>query len=446
MPRNTIGRTAATAEIVDYIRTHSLPLSSEKDLEPLLRQIGGARCVMLGEASHGTSEYYLWRELISRRLIADYGFSFIAVEGDWPDCYRLNRYVKAYDDAGKSALDVLYSFSRWPTWMWAIREVVRLGEWLRDYNAGRPDAQKAGFYGLDVYSLWESMDAVIEYLKEYDPDAVASAKKAYACFEPYGREAQNYAWSSAFAPGSCQDEVIRVLRDLRAKLAAYPNDGRESRFNAEQNALIARDAERYYRTMIQSGPGSWNVRDQHMIETLERLLDFHGGGSKGIVWAHNTHVGDARGTDMADAGMFNIGQLGRERLSGDVALIGFGSHRGHVIAADEWGAPMTRMDVPEAPDGSWEDLLHSAGMGDRLLIFGGDYRESIPESVYESRGHRAIGVVYNPDRERYGNYVPTDLPYRYDAFLYIDRTNAVHPLHMPATELVEAPETYPVGV
>lgn len=436
------------SQLVDYVRAQALPLHSERDMEPLLSRIGSAKCVMLGEASHGTSEFYLWREAISRRLIEDYDFDFIAVEGDWPDCFRINRYVKGHDGDHETAHEVLSEFRRWPTWMWANREVERLADRLRERNVGLPRERRAGFYGLDVYSLWESMEAVIGYLQERsDPGAVEDAKRAYGCFEPYGRDAQSYAWSTAFAPASCEEDVVRVLRELRTKSLTPERGTSESgsgelRFDAEQNALVARNAERYYRTMIRSGPGSWNVRDEHMMDTLQRLLDFHGPDSKAIVWAHNTHIGDARATDMVDAGMFNLGQLARERIR-NTALVGFGSYEGHVIAADQWGASMERMEVPSGEPGSWEDLLHDGCGGDCMILFDA---ASIPEAAFASRGHRAIGVVYHPERERYGNYVPTVLPGRYDAFVFVDRTHAVHPLHMPSISVEELPETYPVGV
>jgi erythromycin esterase len=433
-----------TAELVEDVRALSLSLKGDRDLDPLMERIGDARCVLLGEASHGTSEYYTWRTRISRRLIQEKGFSFIAVEGDWPDCYRVNRYVKGAPDTEASAYDVLHAYDRWPTWMWANEEVVQLVEWLRSHNDSLVDEAKVGFYGLDVYSLWDSMHAVIQYLERTDPDAVRAAWQALRCFEPYAEDAQEYAWATRLVAASCEDEVVATLRELQRQTPPFREEGREAHFNAEQNALVARNAERYYRTMVRGGSDSWNIRDQHMVETLERLMQHHGPRSKAIVWEHNTHIGDARATDMARTGMLNVGQLVRERRAREgVVLVGFGSHRGSVIAATQWGAPMERMAVPPAREESWEDICHRAGAANQLLILS---RDSVPPRMLETRGHRAIGVVYDPAYEAFGNYVPTVLPRRYDAFLYLDETKALHPLHLAPREEHEPPETFPSGV
>ncbi len=374
-------------------------------------------------------------------MIREKGFSFVAVEGDWPDCYEVNRYVKGYPDSGKSTREALGVFDRWPTWMWANEEVVGLAEWLRRHNEGLLPEERVGFYGLDVYSLRESLEAVIEYLERVDPDAVGAAKRAYNCFEPYGENAREYARATAFVPTSCEEEVVGMLSELRGRLTRHQDDP-EARFDAEQNALVARDAEAYYRAMVRGGADSWNVRDQHMVETLDRLMHFYGPNAKAVVWEHNTHVGDARFTDMARHDMVNVGQLVRERRGEeDVVLVGFGSHRGSVIAGAEWGAPMQRMPVPPAREGSWEDVLHRAGEEDKLLVFS----DAGEDEFLEPRGHRAIGVVYDPAHERYGNYVPTVLPRRYDAFVYLDETRALRPLYATPREDAEPPETLPSG-
>jgi erythromycin esterase-like protein len=402
--------------------------------------------VLLGEASHGTSEFYTWRSEITKRLILEKDFTFVGVEGDWPDCYRVNRYVRGFPDSGESAQAVLHAFERWPTWMWANREVVDLVDWLRRHNDRAHPERHVGFYGLDVYSLWDSMHAVVQYLETIDPELARGARRAYACFDPYYDDVQDYARATALVPTSCEREVIAVLRELRSRAPEYREDGREAYFNAEQNALVARNAELYYRTMVRGGPASWNVRDTHMVETLERLMVHHGPRAKAIVWEHNTHIGDARYTDMARHGMVNVGQLVRDRHDHEgVVLVGFGTHRGAVIAADEWGEPMQRMRVPEGRAGSWEDVCHRAGGSDGLLLFTEEAHGGIPglEAPLE---HRAIGVVYDPRRERWGNYVPTVLPRRYDAFLFIDETDAVDPLHMPVRVEGEAPETFPSGM
>jgi erythromycin esterase len=419
------------------------PLRAVDDLDALIASIGDSRYVLLGEATHGTSEFYRWRDEISRRLIVEKGFSFIAVEGDWPDCYAVNRYVKGID--GGSAEEVLHAFARWPTWMWANREIAELAEWMHSHNRLLPSDRQAGFYGLDVYSLWDSMHSVLDYLERMDPELARHARRAYACFEPYEEDAQEYARATVLVPTSCEDEAVRILSALRSRASEFRDDGPDAYFNAEQNALVARNAELYYRTMVRGGAASWNVRDNHMVETLNRLMTHHGPNAKGIVWEHNTHIGDARFTDMARSGMVNVGQLVRQEHEHEgVCLIGFGTHHGTVIAGREWGAPMQRMEVPEARAGSCENAMNDAGIGDSLFLFPkGDAPET--ERLREVRGHRAIGVVYNPSTEHWGNYVPTILPGRYDAFLYLEETSALDPLHMRVLRDGEVPETYPTG-
>jgi erythromycin esterase-like protein len=432
------------------LRRRAQPLHDASDLDPLIDRIGDARYVLLGEASHGTSEYYTWRAELSKRLIREKGFSFVAVEGDWPDCYRVNRYAKNYPSSGATAREALHAFERWPTWMWANEEIVDLVEWLRRYNDQRrlSEDRRVGFYGLDVYSLWDSMRAVVDYLEHIDPQLAANAKRAYRCFEPYGEDEQEYARATYLVPTSCEDEAVSVLRTLRSRAPEYAQDGREAFFNAEQNAFVAKNAELYYRTMVRAGSASWNVRDHHMVDTLDRLMAHHqqfNPDAKAIVWEHNTHIGDARFTNMASAGMVNVGQLVRQAHDEDgVVLVGFGSHHGTVIAGEEWGAPMRRMSVPDARAGSWEDVMHQALTGDlraALLLFDGTVDGGVA-ALDEPIAHRAIGVVYEPDHERWGNYVPTVVPGRYDAFIFIDETRALSPLHLPV-KVGEVPETFP---
>lgn len=413
-------------------------LSNASDLDALIKAAGDKKVVMLGEASHGTHEYYTWRTAISKRLIEEYGFNFIAVEGDWPDCYKINRYIKWYQDAGNDIHTVLRVFDRWPTWMWANWETAALAEWLREHNQHIGIDRKAGFYGLDVYSLWDSMDAMVKYLDKEDRDAASSVKAAIHCFEPFREREQAYAYS--LKEHNCRDAVLALLKEIRMK-AQFLDGDREAGFNTEQNALIAVNAEKYYSSLIGFDNDSWNIRDTHMMETLDRLMKFHGPGAKGIVWEHNTHIGDARATDMKREGMINIGELGRKSYGEDnVFLVGFGSYEGTVLAGEAWGAPMEKMDVPPAREGSVEEALHLRGNTDRYMIFN---EESDP--LFDMRiGHRAIGVVYHPGRERFGNYVPTIMNQRYDAFLYIDTTQALHALHLPGGH--QLPETYPFGV
>jgi erythromycin esterase len=415
----------------DAVRSLATPLRSPADLDPLLERIGDARIVAIGEASHGTHEYYAWRAGLTRRLIEERGFSFVAVEGDWPDCYRVNRSVKLREGADEDPRDALDAFARWPTWMWANDDVVEFCRWLRGFNAGRPDEQRVGFYGLDVYSLWDSMHELIGWLREHEPEHVDQAIQALRCFEPFGEDGAEYAFVSRFGPSSCEQAVVDLLHELMREHGTKQFAGDpEGRFSAEQNAAVVAEAERYYRAMVQSSSESWNVRDVHMVDTLDRLLGQ--AGEKAVLWEHNTHIGDARATDMAAAGMVNVGQLLRERHGRqDVVLVGFGGYRGGVIAGDEWGAQMRRMPVPAARNGSLEAFLQDILGEDALIVVPHGDR---PEWLDRRLDHRAIGVVYRPERERWGNYVPTVVGRRYDAFLYLADTSPLQPLHLERAE------------
>lgn len=418
----------------------SHPLNTDEDLDQLMELIGESRYVLLGEASHGTHEYYTWRSQISKRLIKEKNFSFIAVEGDWPDCYHLNRYIKGYNNAGESALSVLSGFNRWPTWMWANWEIVALAEWLKDYNLHQEN--KIGFYGLDIYSLWESMSELLNFLEMKDPIAFEKVLNVANCFDPYGNEGQLYALSNYHHDISCEDEVVDMLTSLRNRMNSYKTDP-ESILDLEQNGVIMVNAEKYYRTMIGANTASWNLRDHHMNNTLERLMKFYGENTKAIVWEHNTHIGDAGATDMKDHGMTNVGELVKSNHPQEkVIRIGFGSFTGEVIASTEWGAELKKMKVPPARKESWEMLLHLTGKNKILLV-----SEELKQVDFLQKRipHRAIGVVYNPMAEFPVNYVPSIIPERYEAFIFIDETTAVHPLHIvPDAHLV--PETYPWGV
>jgi erythromycin esterase len=429
---------ASTGEL-DEIRSLASPLADAADLDRLLDRIGDSRYVLLGEASHGTAEYYNWRAEITKRLIAEKGFSFVAVEGDWPECFRVNRWVKLRSDEGRSARQVLAAFERWPTWMWANHEVADLLEWLRGHNSST--GERVGFYGLDVYSLWQSLDTVLGYLTDKHPDALQSARSALKCFEPFAEDPKKYAKSAGMVPSSCEDEVVDLLMELRSRPLRFDDDP-EAGFDAGQNAEVLAGAERYYRAMLEAAEESWNIRDVHMADTLDRLMQHHGPGAKAVVWEHNTHIGDARATDMARRGMVNVGQLVRERHSAEgVVLAGFGGHRGRVIAADFWGAPMRRMAVPEAPGSTHEALLHEALEGKPALLVFPEGRDT--PWLAARRGHRAIGVVYNAASERYGNWVPTVMGRRYDAFVFFDETDALQPLHAEPAQLDAEQQTYP---
>jgi erythromycin esterase-like protein len=412
------------------MRELAQPLDSMADLDPLLERIGDAQYVLIGEASHGTSEYYRWRAALTRRLVEEKGFAFVAVEGDWPDCFRVHCSVTGA--SGETPRAALEAFRRWPTWMWANEEVVEFCTWLRGHNADRPRATPVGFHGLDVYSLWDSLRALLGYLREHEPDHVEAALSAVRCFEPYGEDPQEYASATRFAPESCEAPVVRLLVDLRRQVAQDGGgDDETAAFAARQNAEVAAGAERYYRAMVCGGGASWNVRDHHMADTLDRLVVHYGDGAKAVVWEHNTHVGDARATDMADRGLVNVGQLVRERHGDDaVVLVGSGSHRGSVVAGDAWGADMQAMPVPPARAGSLEDQLHEAGLTRALFVH--PPAADQPAWLADALDHRAIGVVYRPEAERFGNYVSTVLGRRYDAFLWFDEAQALHALHAPA--------------
>jgi erythromycin esterase len=443
-------KTGESINLNKLLLDNSIELNNANELDELIEKIGDARYVLLGEASHGTHEYYTWRTQISKKLIEQKGFSFIAVEGDWPDCYRLNRYIKNYSDAGKTAFDVLHTFNRWPTWMWANWEIVALAEWLHKHNEGRSRNQKIGFYGLDVYSLWESLETIIKYLDKKDPKTKHTAINVMKCFEPYSdSEGQSYARATLIIPSTCEEEVIDLLMQIRKNMPAYDSDT-EAVMSAEQNAQVIVNAERYYRAMVRPGPDSWNIRDHHMVDTLERLMKFHGSKAKAIIWEHNTHIGDARATDMVREKTVNVGQLVHEQHEREgVFAIGFGSYKGTVIAGREWGDVMRIMNVPEAIRGSWEYLLHqlespkvSSRTADRIVFMSKEMKEQIGQ---KELGHRAIGVVYHPQYEHLGNYVPSLMPHRYEAFIYLDETSALHPLHIKPSGH-QIPETFPFGL
>lgn len=407
------------------IKKFALPFNTPEDFTPLFTAIGESRVVLLGEASHGTSEFYKVRAELTKRLIEEKGFTLIAVEGDWPSTQRINRFIKGYDtDLNKQ--NVLNVFERWPTWMWANEEISELVMWLEKHNKQLKDNRKIGFYGIDVYSLWESLDEVINYLRKTNPEGtdMAFAKKAISCFEPFNRHPETYAFSSIHISDACVEEVTKLVSSIRTNEKQY-KDKEEAHLNLKINALVAQNAEEYYRAMVRSDELSWNVRDEHMVEAINEIMDYHGKDSKIIIWAHNTHIGDASATDMKKEGLTNVGEILRmQNKRENVFSVGFGTHNGEVIAADEWGTTPKRMTVPPARKDSWEDMLHRHGATDKILLFDEENRAFFNNWI----GHRAIGVVYNPDFEAYGNYVPSKIGSRYDAFIYIDETNALSPI------------------
>jgi erythromycin esterase-like protein len=422
------------------VRSLAEPLTTIADLDRLVDAVGDARFVCLGEASHGTHEFYTWRAALSRRLITERGLTWIGVEGDWPDCWRVNRWVKGDADQELTAAELLAGFERWPTFMWANREVAEFVTWLRAWNLGRPEEDRVGFYGLDVYSLWDSLRTTIAWIEAHAPDALPAAMRAWQCFLPYGMEPQRYAWSTRLVPESCEADVVALLVAVRRRTPGWASD--DDAFDAAQNAEVAVGAEHYYRTMVSGDRASWNVRDHHMADTVDRLAQRHGPRSKGLVWAHNTHVGDARATDMAATGLVNVGQLLRERHDEDgVVLVGFAGHRGTVLAADGWGRPERVFHVPRARAASHEGVLHAALRHPAVLVFQEDRRGPW---LSARRGHRAIGVVYDPHREA-GNYVPTTMGGRYDALLWFEETSALRPLHHELPPREPELETEPSG-
>jgi erythromycin esterase-like protein len=411
-----------TKTIESSIKKHALPFEHNQHFPPLIDAIGEVKYVLLGEASHGTSEFYTTRTDLTKKLIQEKGFTFIAVEGDWPACYEVNRYIKGYKTSYSTARDALQAFNRWPTWMWSNKEVVDLIEWLKSYNETQD--VKVGFYGLDVYSLWESMEAIIQYLENTHSPELDQARKAFECFEPFHRKAEQYGVSAALYGEDCKQEVLALLQSLQTNRNKYEND-EEASLNLLVNALVTTNAEQYYHAMITNDNESWNIRDHHMVHALEHISTYYGSDAKGIVCEHNTHIGDARATDMAHAGLVNVGQLTREKYGEDhVYAIGFGTYKGTVIAATKWGAPYEVMTVPEATAGSWEHSLYKAGNGNKLLLFDAMNQHEFNETI----GHRAIGVIYHPEYEHLGNYVPTRVSGRYNAFIYIEETKALSPI------------------
>lgn len=403
-------------------RTHAL--DQYDDLDRLLENIGEAKMVMLGEDTHGTHEFYTWRHMITRRLILEKGFTVITAEGDWHDGYLVNRFIQNHPATGTSAADVLKTFKSWPAWLWANREMASFMEWLQKYNSD--SSPTVSFYGLDGYSLWQSLETILNFLAQSNPNALPIARAAYQCFEPYRNPETNlFGEPLPIVPKENQKEVIARLMTLRQtalKQFCEPEDDLCLRTTAQ----ILGKMEVYYQTMIQGGVPAWNAREQHMAEMLYQLLEHHGPDTKAVVWAHNTHIGDARASVLLDRGMYNLGELARHRSKpGKVYLAGFGTYRGSVTAASQWGARVEKMELPPARPGSWDYLLHRAGPSNKLL-FMHEFRE--PWFTEDRLDLRAIGAVYNPRLDAYYNYVPSELGWRYDAFLHVDVTSALRPL------------------
>ncbi|MCG2431314.1 erythromycin esterase family protein [Aequorivita xiaoshiensis] len=405
----------------------AIKLDNASSLDPLIAAAWDKKLVLLGEASHGTHEYYIWRDKISRRLIEEHNFNFIAVEGDFASLYKLNQYVKNFEGAGKSAREVLMQLNRWPTWMWANEEVVALAEWLRQYNDSLPPNKKVGFYGMDVYDEWVSKEMVLETLKKIDESSYNYVKLQYNCFNPYKGDSWQYARAVKDGKPDCEAATERVVTYIRNNREILENLSDDEYFYLLQNAIVVHNAEEFYRESIAAKDAvSWNSRVFHMRETVGDLLALYGKNAKGVVWAHNTHIGDASFTSMRNTGEINIGQLKRENLGKDnVFLIGFSSYKGKVIAGSRWGARMEEMTIPRALRSSVEYKLKKTGLDAFYLIFDEEDRK---EENLKVMGHRAIGVVYNPQFDR-RQFVPTIIPLRYDALIFFNETTALQPLH-----------------
>lgn len=412
------------------------------DLTPLLTRVGDARVVLIGEATHGTSEFYRMRERISRELIEKKGFNFVAIEGDWPDAARIDHYVRhaEYPPSEWTA------FARFPTWMWRNREVRGFVDWLRTYNAGRSQKQRrVAFHGLDLYSLHTSIRSVLDYLQDVDPETARVARARYGCLTPWQMDPATYGQAALTGRyRTCETEVVGMLGDLLKKRQAYAEHDGERFLDAVQNARLIANAEQYYRVMYYGSRASWNLRDTHMFDTLQALLAHHGPESKGIVWAHNSHVGDASATDMSKRGEYNIGQLCRETFGDSCYTIGFGTDSGTVAAASDWDGPMEVKSVRAARPDSYEGLCHRTKVERFFLPLRSPHDPSVIKRLEDARLERAIGVIYRPETELASHYFMSILPRQFDEYVWFDQTEAVHPLR--TEELKGLPDTYPFGL
>ena len=446
-----------SSDVANLIRENLHPISgASSDYNPLIQQIGEARFVLIGEASHGTHEFYRERAQITKRLIKEKGFAAVAVEADWPDAYRVNRYVQGENDDAE-AIESLAGFKRFPSWMWRNADVLDFIEWLRSHNDALSfGVNKVGFYGLDLYSLHASIEAVLRYLIKVDPEAAKRARYRYSCFDHFGENAQAYGYAASFdLTESCESEVISQLVELRKRAADYAKrDGRvaaDDFFFAEQNARLVKNAEEYYRSMFRGSVSSWNVRDRHMAETLESLsthLAMLGQETKVVVWEHNSHLGDARATEMGQRGELNVGRLVRERHGSSAVLIGLSTYTGTVTAASDWDAPAERNRVRPALNNSYEALFHEVGIPRFQISL--HAKGAMAAALNEPRLERAIGVIYRPETERQSHYFYARLADQFDALLHFDETRAVEPLERtPEWRMEEAgepAETFPSGL
>ena len=453
MSEKLIGSRSASADVSPVLLEHALPLyGAAEDYTPLVNLVGDARFALIGEATHGTHEFYSDRAEITKRLILESGYTAVAAEADWPDAYRVNRYVRGLSD-DRDANAALSGFKRFPAWMWRNTVVRDFVEWLRAYNDRQRMEDKVGFYGIDLYSLFTSIEEVLAYLDKVDPEAAKRARYRYSCFDHYGENTQAYGYAAAFGMSeSCEKQVIEQLVELTKRAGEHANRNGslepDEFFYVQQNARLVKNAEEYYRTMFRGRVSSWNLRDRHMVDTL-RELDRHltreDRPARIAVWAHNSHLGDARATEMGEAGEWNVGQLVREQYGRESVLIGFSTHHGTVTAASDWGGEAERKRVRPALHGSYEELFHDMD-GEHFMLSLHDNRP-VARLLDAPRLERAIGVIYLPESERMSHYFNARLAKQFDAIIHIDETRALEPLEPGAGWMTsEAPETYPTGV
>ena len=431
------------------VRTAARPVA--EGYEALLESAKTAQCVLIGEASHGTHEFYSTRAELTRRLIDEHEFRAVAVEADWPDSFRVHRFVTGRGE-DKNANEALSDFRRFPGWMWRNIVVVEFAEWLREWNSRRGSKKDAaGFYGLDLYSMHTSIEAVLSYLDKVDPASAKRARHRYGCFDHFGEDPQHYGLATvAGGAEPCEEEVVSQLVELRREYAELigrdGHIGEEEFFSAEQNARLVANAERYYRAMFHGRANSWNLRDEHMFETLNQLIRHRDSGkAKVVVWAHNSHLGDARATAMSARGEFNVGQLARERFGGESFGIGLTTNTGTVTAASDWGEVAERKRVRPALNGSYEELFHAVGLPGFWIDLRA--RNEATALLRDERLERAIGVIYRPETERFSHYFEARLADQFDAIIHLDETRALEPLERTSEwDTGELPETYPFRV
>jgi erythromycin esterase len=418
-----------TDNLPRYIADKAIILEHSAHLDQVVEAAGARKLTLLGEASHGTHEYYAWRDSISRRLIAEKGYNFIAVEGDWASLYALNRYVKHRPGAASSAREVLLGLDRWPLWMWGNEEVEALAEWMRAFNEGKPADQMVGFYGMDVYDEWRSKNVLLEVLQQHHSGLHEQVHTRFECFRQYDGNSWAYAQSVQVGMPDCIDDFRAIVRLIEENRDALDMLTDEEYFFLLQNALVVKHAEKFYRKSVSTQDASaWNSRVRYMNLTVNRLLDQYGPEAKGIVWAHNTHVGDARFTEMGHWGQENIGHLARvEHGPDNVFILGFSTYQGRVKAGSQWGDRRRNMRIPQARRNSIERVFSDTGLEQFLMVF--DDQDRRHEAFSEAIGNRAIGVVYDPGRDHQQNYVMTIVPLRYDAVIFFKETKALTPLH-----------------